>query len=444
MPIEWSEIDARVALAVESLEAAARELRRTGEPTPCPLEMHREVSTRSAYLELSEAGGGEWAECVARWVLSLTIERVTWADRCRLEAAWCRPPKPRSPRDVRRAPRDALAALLRDAGRAGHRAAHRDALVEGSPEASDAVRILAERRAEALRRMGAKGALEETEEAMGDVRGAATRFLDDTEGMIEPTGSTWDGVLPALLALDATEGWPAALTLRWVTGLFRRSPLLEGIALPPIDVPQAVGASSFALALARFGHALALASQPRSAPFALRRPCLDARGARQGALFASLIADPSFSRAALGLSRHRAAEQARVVARGLLLDARMRAARVLLDGVTTQPHDERVTLGEGWTRRAWGAPVPGALLGLVPRLESADALSFAGVLLGLSDRTRMVERYDEDWFRNPSAARALREDVTLPATRRGCAVLVEGELDRAVPRGVAFFAEMLA
>jgi hypothetical protein len=53
-------------------------------------------------------------------------------------------------------------------------------------------------------------------------------------------------------------------------------------------------------------------------------------------------------------------------------------------------------------------------------------------VLSAADRHQLVERFDEDWFANPRAARALREEhATMPA-RRATAAEIELGLDALV------------
>jgi hypothetical protein len=187
-----------------------------------------------------------------------------------------------------------------------------------------------------------------------------------------------------------------------------------------------LGASSFARALSRFGAALAAASVPPTAPFALAHPPFDLRRARRAALFAGLLADPVFLARALGLGHARAHAQARATARAFLLTLRLDAARALLVHGRRAGHPGHPLLSsvqegadrfEEATRRALGAPIPGALAGVVPDLDPGAALHVLGALLAAGDRGRLVERFDEDWFRNPRAAVAIREeDSVFPAS----------------------------
>jgi hypothetical protein len=185
------------------------------------------------------------------------------------------------------------------------------------------------------------------------------------------------------------------------------------LALPPL--PAALGAASFARALGAFGAALADAAAPRM-PFSTSRPPFDSRRHRRAGLFASLAADPVFAARALGLGRGGARDQARGVARAMLVTLRLDAARVLLRGALESPPQEGAPRFEEHTAAALGVPIPAALLGVVPRLAPEDAVRFAGSLVAATDRRALIDRFDEDWFRSPHAARAIREEDALPAS----------------------------
>ena len=162
----------------------------------------------------------------------------------------------------------------------------------------------------------------------------------------------------------------------------------------------------------------------------------DLRPRRRAALFAALAADPVFARRALGLGRGRAEDQARVVAQALFVSLRLDAARVLCRGALSLPDGDRGSCLEEHTAAALGAPIPPALGGLVPRLGPDDPSRFAGALLAAADRRRLVDRFDEDWWRSPHAGLAVREeDASPPASRAVPAALLEaglGEIVRAL------------
>ncbi|AUX27931.1 hypothetical protein SOCEGT47_085310 [Sorangium cellulosum] len=469
MDLDLLRLDRDVARAARAWRAAVRDLRRAPAPADAdpespgaaeaaarlrnPLDPFRRVSSRTTYLELTGQTPGLGAELgiasprppappdptglaapLADWVHALTLERVVWADRVRLAAAW----RAASiaidlPEPARMSPREARLGLLADPTDAGRRR-FAEALARGAGAVADAARILVERRHEAARRLaeGSLRAIEIPGDPPDAVLDAAEALLRRTESMID-RAPTWHDALGRAVGRDAASGWPARLTPRWIEELFRATPLTEGLAIDLGPLPRPLGAASFARALARFGAALALASGGGS--FALAHAPFDLRRARRAALFGGLVADPVFCARALGLGRGRALDQARATARGLLLSLRLDAARASLvfraghDGgehVLLRSSRDRGDRFEEATARALGAPIPGALAGVLPALEPDAAVRLAGALLGARDRRDMIERFDEDWFRNPRAAEAIRdEDGAPPASRRATAAALE-------------------
>jgi hypothetical protein len=179
------------------------------------------------------------------------------------------------------------------------------------------------------------------------------------------------------------------------------------------EIPEPIGAISFSRTLACFGRSFAEASTPRSAPFVIARPPFDLRVARRAALFGGLLADPVFGIRVLKLGRDRARSQAREIALASLRWLRLEAARVRLRGALLLPEKGRRGRFEEETARALGRPIPSSLAGVVPRLSPGDATSFLGAVLAASDRRSLVARFDEDWFQNPRAATAIREEQSL-------------------------------
>ncbi|AKT44226.1 hypothetical protein [Chondromyces crocatus] len=418
-----------------------------------PLAPFRRVSSRATYERLVRPEVGLGAElgllstvtpaapdphavALARWVQYLTLERVLFSDRVRIAEAWHAPtasvepsgggrPGPaegalRASATGRESARDALLGLL-GASRQEVRRAYAEQLVDAAGPIVEAARIEADRRQEATRLLGVEPDATPLELPCDPPVAAlevAARLLEQTAPLLEPS-RRWDEALGRAVARDATEGWPARPNARWVEVLFREGGLAEGLVLDLGQLPRALGASSFARALGRFGAALSDACMPRTAPFALTRSPFDVRRARRAALFAALPADPVFCVKHLGLGRARARDQARVVARALLLTLRLDAAQLRL----TQGH--RVGLpgnpllmgrregGEHFeeeTRRALGIPLPAELVGVVPALDAGVSVHLLGALLAACDRYALVQRFDEDWFRNPRAVEAIRED----------------------------------
>ncbi|WP_437780491.1 hypothetical protein [Sorangium sp. So ce1097] len=440
--------------AAEQDGAAAAEARARLEN---PLDPFRRVSARTTYLELTGKTPSLGAELgiaseaneaapdptglaapLADWVYALTLERVAWADRVRLATAWhAASILVDVPEPARMSPREALLGLLADPTDAG-RQTFAEVLTRGAGAVADAARILVERRQEAARRLDEArlAAVEIPCDPPDAALGAADALLRRTEPLLDPE-ATWHGALGRAVGRDAASGWPARLSARWIEELFRSTRLTEGLAIDLGLLPRPLGAASFARALARFGAALSSASA--RGPFALSRAPADLRRARRAALFGGLVADPVFCARALGLGRGRALDQARATARSLVRSLRLDAATVSLVGCAGQGghvllRDARARRDrfEEATARALGAPIPGALAGVVPALEHGAAVRLAGALLGARDRRDLMERFDEDWFRNPRAAEALRDEdgaPPSPASRRAGAGDLEAGLD---------------
>lgn len=448
MDVPLEILDREVARAA-ALCFSARAAQRRGDASDPenPLARDRQVSSRATYIELAPkppAAGtapvlslhDPLREALREWLYTLTLERVLWEDTARFEAAL---------RDesilidhadlgrLRASPRSLLQRVLAEPVSARRRLLA-EALERGAGATADAARILAERRAEASRQLPADpDAFEIPCNPTGALARSAEALLRRTEPLLEREPGAYHDVIASSLGRAQGSGWPARLVPRWIEELFRPTGLTEGLRIELGPLPEALGASSFARALAAFGGALADADGPRSAAFALAYPPFDLRHARRAALFGGLPADPVFGVRALGLSRGRARDQARAIARALLRHLRLDAARVLLRGVLTLPEHARAQRFEELTAEALGAPIPAALAGVVPRLGPSDPTALMGELLAARDRRELIERFDEDWFRSPHAARALREeDSVLPASRRTSSAALEAGLDEVI------------
>lgn len=196
----------------------------------------------------------------------------------------------------------------------------------------------------------------------------------------------------------------------------RRSP---GATVAPLAVPRPVAVllrttglpADYRALLGAVGQAVQLAAVPAAAPVEDKR-CRDgALLAAFGVLFEDLLANPLFLRRALGASRPAAEEAARILSLARVLEARSRAARL--------EHELSV----------WRAgPTRGQARAYVEREEAATfaaadgALAFAGIEPGLGAASgvralglaatlerALVERFDEDWFRNPRSGPFLAE-----------------------------------
>jgi hypothetical protein len=440
MDIPLEILDREVACAAGELAAArARLADGDVDDPPNPLAAHRRVSERATWQDLSGAAE-PLAAPLRRWVGALTLERVLWPDAVRFAAAWRAATITVAQTDIAlltESPRQMLLRILREAD-PGRRRIFADALTRGVSAAHDAARLLAERRVEAARLLGGDlDALEIPVDPPAALASVAARLLVDTAPLFD-RASTWSAALAASVGRSFGEGWPARLGPRWLFDLFRAGPLTEGLRLTVGRLPAPIGASSFARALGAFGAALADADGPnevsrRSAlagsagpPFVIAQSPFDLRRTRRSALFAELAADPIFAVRALGLGRDRAREQARGVARALLISLRLDAARVLCRGALSLPEGERVARFEEHSEAALGVAIPPSLAGVVPRLSSDDPVRLAGTLLAARDRRRLIDRFDEDWFKSPHAGRAIREeDAVVPATPLATAAALE-------------------
>ena len=449
MPFEI--LDREIARASGRARAARASLDR-GEPVEYdPLEDDRRVSSRDTFLDLAprptpprEPGqpvdlaaflprpSDDHRVALREWVFALTLDRVLWADSARLAAARRAVSVTLDRTDLGRlqiSPRDLLHRVIAEP-EPRRRRLLAEVLEQGAFAVQDAARIYEERRLEAARRLPAdldrleipldptviEGAPAITRRAALDAIAEAT--LRETEALTPRAERSWDEAIDASVGRAQAEGWPARLGARWIEGLFHPTSLTEGLRLDLGPLPRALGASSFARALGAFGAALADVDGPRSLPFTLACAPFDLRRARRSALFASLVADPVFGQRMLGLGRDAARDQARGVARSLGVAVRLAAARCLFRGLLQLPEGPRASRFEEITAATLGAPIPPALAGVVPRLGPADATTFLGLLLGALDRRALIERFDEDWFRNPRAAHAIREEDAAPAPFR--------------------------
>jgi hypothetical protein len=198
------------------------------------------------------------------------------------------------------------------------------------------------------------------------------------------------------LARDANEGWPAHLSARWLDEtLHALAP--RGVEVQLSDNPT--GGASFLRAAMSWGFAFRAFGPPRSTPFGLARDPYPVSAFRFAALMASVVASPLFQRRALELSERSAAAQVRTLRKSLLFGARVVAVRTLLASVESVTP----TMFEELTSRAFGAPLPASMADAWPSPNASEPARFLGTLGALGFAQDLVNRYDEDWFRNPRA-----------------------------------------
>ncbi len=207
------------------------------------------------------------------------------------------------------------------------------------------------------------------------------------------------------LATDAREGWPARLNDRWYDEVFSGlGGTIARLGLQTQSSRDVWGAASFGRALARLGLAMrAHYLYLSKLPIAARAHPENLEGQLLGCAFALLLASPAFHARALGLGRVAARDQARLCTRSLLLSLRRAHA-----SVATVRGDWSVDEAANVTYcGADPSPLMRSLLVHQPKIASAP--------LGISFSVLMVNRFDEDWFRNPRAHRFLIDRAGAPA-----------------------------
>ena len=416
--IDLFRLDRDVRAATVRVTKATRALRRgaIGEGSD-PFVLHRHVSSQAGFDELDDLPKDPFVEALRDWVRALTIVRVTWKDEVRTADAWHRAEHRSNSLEGEWSARDLLRTMLREHRNPSMRRNLAGLLGDAAGRSSDAVRVAAERRAEAIRLLlappeathppGCSVSLEQ-------VQALAREVLDVTEGVLPCAPgrdeNAWEELFHEAQGRDAHEGWPAALRPRWLADLFGGTTLVTGLELDVAELPEALGATSFCRALALFGQALVDVDLPTDKPFAFARSPFDALGTARAVLFGSLPAEPAFAQLALGLGRAAARDQAQRVGRALARSLRVEALRVLLAGVLLEPRSKAASRGEEESALALGAPIPPDLIGLLPRLSASDPARFLAILAGIRDRARLREQFDEDWFENPRAHEALRSE----------------------------------
>lgn len=273
-----------------------------------------------------------------------------------------------------------------------------------------------ERRFEAARRLGLAHPWSLV--TTSDVRAAARSFLDDTEALsvevLKIARKSHEGPWRASSAIqlaharEANDGWPSHLGPRWLDDAFKP---LAPRGVDPGRLPDALGGASFVRSVMQWGHTFKAAGTPRSMPFAIARGPYGVPAHRFGLAFAWVVTEPLFQRRVLDLPARVAAAQTRILRRTAFLHARTIAARALLGA------EENVTasLFEEIGARVFGAPLPAAMRDAWPDPRLSDPARLVA-LLGARAFTRdLVERYDDDWFRNPRAGSHLTSLACGPA-----------------------------
>jgi hypothetical protein len=322
--------------------------------------------------------------------------------------------------------REALAGIVAAPHEAGAAAALRRAGELAAPVA--AVRKeRQERRFEVARRLGLGHPWALSSSAEVDVGALARALLDATEPLAMEllararkasgrvgAGAGDDGPWRASSAIQlalgraAREGWPAYLGSRWLDDAFKAlAP--RGVDAGTFAEPQ--GSASFLRAAVAWGSAWRASGAPRSMPFAIARDPYPVPAVRFGYAIASAVALPAFQKRMLELPQRVAAAQARVLGTTSFFHARTVAARAWLASVETR----EPSLFEEVTSRVFGAPLPAAMRDAWPAPRVDEPARLLGLLGTRAFVRDLVERFDDDWFRNPKAGQHLTSLACGPA-----------------------------
>lgn len=401
-----------------------------------PLAPVRWVAGKTTFDELSSMPEGDpLREPSRKWVLFLALVRIAREPLLGASRAWHAPHQILEPEAIPTTPRDLVRRILRERV-LDKRRAWISALAKVSANVVSASKLRDEALAEIASRMGVEDPLSMwLPIGKNRVQELARDLLDRTDELASQLlGGDVANLVETALAREVRGSWPVKAE-RFVEEVFGGTELVRHLRLEPGPMPEVLGASSLARALARFGKAYAEAAAPREAPFVLAHDPVELHPLRRGALFASLLADPVFLRRVLGSSRDEARDSSRSVARSFLLTARLTAARALIVDARTSP----AMVEETYTR-ALGAHWPRSLAHVLPRSSPRALVELVAALLANRDRDELVHRFDEDWFRNPKGLRHLREeDGTLGRNEAGL-----DDFDELVPALAAKLEESVA
>jgi hypothetical protein len=436
---DYRSLDAEIQRAVRARAAFRAELVRDPDVAEAAhaLAAFRRVSSRTTFGALAAHTPVSFdvplRDALRRYVAELTIARVAQPQEVALAKAMLKPSAPFAlGRGVRISFFDALRGVVLSAPPIEARA-FLSAAAERGPEIASAARALAEVRFEAAQQLGLARPSELTQTVpRADLSSFAEAFLAHTDAaaahVITEARAREDQhhrapdptlAIRIAVARDAREGWPARLTPRWFFDVFASGygsssslELTRGLNVTLPRLPSAVGASSFARALASFGYALADAGAAASLPFVLGHDPSFVRAHRFALVFGALPTSESFQRRTLGLAQSDARDQARILARAALIDARILVARFLLSD------DSRLASRDTFeelTERAFGAPLPPELTLAWPQVRGDEAAKLAALASVEPLHHELIARFDDDWFRNPRAAMHLRALASAPA-----------------------------
>lgn len=305
------------------------------------------------------------------------------------------------------------------------------ALAHCAPQLSSAVRHHWQRRVEVYQRLGGP-TLDEAELPSAEAYDLANEALTLTQPLTQEMSGLVAGLEHAVKPSPLT--FPAHLNGPTIAAWFRETRLLEAVRMRTFNWPKPIGATSFGLALDRFGKTWQRGLMPRSQPFVIACDPLGLGEHTTGWLFASLLSNPAFQRRHLEGSPAKQRDIDRFWGFVGVHELRVRAIRVLTRQALLSDHRERPGLLTALGERAWGEPLPDAFVGVFPQLQADDTQRFYAVALGTSLNDRLLEAHNEDWFRNPRAVDELRANAARPCELHVTTDTVRRGLERYVQR----------
>lgn len=421
-----AELSAITAPLDPTTDLAARELATS--PLPESL-VHEEI-----LHAVREHGEDPIAADLRPWLETLWLEHKVFDARVEEAVAWGRG------REVRgRTELTSARQLRRETIGAAHRSIRERAAVDWETVAESlgeaALRVL-ERRLEfgasigsdcrALATPDVTRSQPTSRESAALLAEAMLRSTDEVAA--EARSDAWAETLHASMITTSRQGWPVRPSARWIRAVLGSDDWARGLRLGPLKIPASFGAASYARSLGSFGMRVLEASRPSALPLALHQHPLGIRKHSRRALFASIVAETAFARKVLGLAPGPSRDHRRAVAFGFVTSLRVDALRVLVaealrDGVSKAREAYREL-----AHRVLGHDIPGTLLGVVPTLRTGDGAALIGTVVASLERRELVDRHDEDWFRNPRALAELRDADGRP---RGEATVSESSLEAA-------------
>ena len=403
----------RTMLAVRDATEAARA---GADVDPhAPFARARWVSTRETMELLREraSAGDPAAGRLAAWVHARMILRVNAGAEHAARVARRAETIPVEALGARLSVHDLVGRIL---SRDPATDALRVALEQGAGDAHAAARTAWARRGEIARRLGEPDPRKPFEvlASSDDATAVAASLLagtDEPASAALPRRATWVTALGVLSAHDAAVPMPARLGFRWVIERFEgEAGWLDVPALRSGPTPELRSFSSFARAFARFGARWADAASSTTLPLPLAHAPSGLQRFTFGALVAGLLGNQVFLRRALGLTEAEAGRARRAFATVALFAVRLAAARVLVQPAAFV--EDRRGLGWGWeahVSRAVAAHVPEQLALVLPQLGLRDEARLVGALEAARLSRWLVDRHDEDWYRNPRALIDLKD-----------------------------------